>query len=402
MRHGSFPLRRPGPFLEGLAGGPVVVQSHFVSRSILLLLARATGRIAPPGGGPRGESRLPKGPLMRGAERLRGAVARRLVDEAIGVSGFVARRLVSLGLDPERVKVVHNGVDVGRWPARQGAGPVRPPLTSRVGCTRRRSIHGASAFERLERRLPGVEIPLAGGVPSGSSWKDGPGAELIHLLGTVRGLGPLFRDIDVLLPDAGERVVRASAAEAMCSRRRWWPRTWAGCRKCSATAAGCPGAARTRWRTRWSSSTRTLDGCAGLGRRGRARVLERFTLDRAVDALADPLEHSSHESTQAVAARGSGPARDSVDCQRTLRPTFGVPETVYQAAYQPRVVACPLSRARGGAVTHSAEALGLSAGLFSLAALAAGADGSWSWCSQPKRLAAKPRRAHLPREDVGQ
>ena len=36
---------------------------------------------------------------MRGAERLRGAVARRLVDEAIGVSGFVARRLVSLGLD---------------------------------------------------------------------------------------------------------------------------------------------------------------------------------------------------------------------------------------------------------------------------------------------------------------
>src|SRR5678816_4039748 len=37
-----------------------------------------------------------------------------------------------------------------------------------------------------------------------------------------------------------------------------------------------------------------------------------------------------------------------------------------------------------------ARTLGLAAGLFSLAALAAGADGSWSWCSQPKRLAANP------------
>ena len=79
----------------------MVVQSHFVSRSILLLLARATGRIARlQAVDHAGNLVSPRGPLMRGAERLRGAVARRLVDEAIGVSGFVARRLVSLGLDP--------------------------------------------------------------------------------------------------------------------------------------------------------------------------------------------------------------------------------------------------------------------------------------------------------------
>jgi len=33
-----------------------------------------------------------------------------------------------------------------------------------------------------------------------------------------------------------------------------------------------------------------------------------------------------------------------------------------------------------------ARTLGLLAGLFSLASLAAGADGSWTWCSQPRRL----------------
>ena len=74
----------------------------------------------------------------------------------------------------------------------------------------------------------------------------------------------------------------------MCSRRRWWPRTWAGCRKCSATAAGqCPGNADAL-ADAVVELYADLDGCAGLGRRGRARVLERFTLDRAVDALADP------------------------------------------------------------------------------------------------------------------
>jgi len=33
-----------------------------------------------------------------------------------------------------------------------------------------------------------------------------------------------------------------------------------------------------------------LDACAELGRRGRERVLQRFTLDRAVNALASSVE----------------------------------------------------------------------------------------------------------------
>jgi len=288
-----FPPRKdPTRFWKGLGGGRKVVQTHFMSPfDPLLLLARATGRIARLQTVDHAGNLLSrKGPILRAAERVRGAIARRLVDEAVGVSGFVARRLVSLGLDPARVKVVHNGVDVDRWPGRTESRRPGPPRLAYAG--RLHPEKGIAvlqrAFERLERRLPGVELFLAGEGPEREQLEAWARGRSVRILGTVRGLGPLFRDIDVLLaPTLVNESFGLSPAEAMCSEAAvvasdvgGLPEVVGDCgRLVPRGDADAVAEAVVELCT-------DLDACAELGRRGRERVLERFTLDRAVEALA--------------------------------------------------------------------------------------------------------------------
>src|SRR5262249_23102245 len=159
----------PTRFWRVLGRGRPVVQTHFMSPfDPLLLLARGTGRIARLQTVDHAGNLLSrKGPLLRAAERVRGAIARRLVDEAVGVSGFVGRRVGSARVGPPRVKVVHNGIDVACWPARSGPRRPGPPRLAYAGRLHpEKGIHVLQrAFERLERRLPGVELFLAGEGP---------------------------------------------------------------------------------------------------------------------------------------------------------------------------------------------------------------------------------------------
>ena len=288
-----FPLQKdPARFWRGLGSGRLVVQSHFVSPfDPLLLLARATGRIARLQTVDHSGNLLSrKGVLLRGVERVRGVVARRLVDEAVGVSGFVARRLVSLGLDPERVKVVHNGIDVERWPGRSGPRRPGPPRLGYAGRLHpEKGIHVLQrAYERLEQRLPGVELFLAGDGPEREQLEAWARGRAVHLLGTVRGLGPLFRDIDLLLaPTLVDESFGLSAAEAMCSEAPvvacdvgGLPEVVGDCGRL--VPRGDAGALANAVVELCSD----LAGSAALGRRARERVVQRFTLDRAVDALA--------------------------------------------------------------------------------------------------------------------
>ena len=297
-----FPLRKdPARFWRGLGRGPLVVQSHFCSPfDPLLLLARATGRIARLQAVDHAGNMLSeKGPLLRAAERARGVIARRLVDEAIGVSGFVARRLVSLGLDPARVKVVHNGVDVESWPARTGPRRPGPPRLAYAG--RLHPEKGISvlqrAFERLERRLPGVELFLAGEGPEREQLEAWARGRAVHLLGTVRGLSPLFRDMDLLLaPTLVNESFGLSPAEAMCSEAAVVGSDVGGLPEVVGDCGRLvPRGDADALAEAVVDLCTDLEACAELGRRGRARVLERFTLDRAVQALAS--------SAQALLAR---------------------------------------------------------------------------------------------------
>jgi glycosyltransferase involved in cell wall biosynthesis len=293
----AFPLRRaPLRFWKAVGPGNVVVQSHFVSPfDPFLLAARGAGRISrlqavDHSGNPLSR----KGFLMRGLERARGRVASHLVDEAVAVSSFVAQRLVLLGLPPDRVKVIHNGVDVDRWPARTGSRRSGPPRLAYAGRLHaEKGIHVLQrAFERLERRLPGVELFLAGDGPERGQLEAWARGRAVQILGTVRELGPLFRDIDVLLaPTLVDESFGLSAAEAMCSEAAvvgsavgGLPEVVGDCGRlvprgdadalAEAVVELCAG----------------FEACAEMGRRGRARVLQRFTLDRAVEALATSVQ----------------------------------------------------------------------------------------------------------------
>ena len=135
-----------------------------------------------------------------------------------------------------------------------------------------------------------MELFLAGEGPEREQLEGWARGRAVHLLGTVRGLGPLFRDIDVLLAlTLVNESFGLSAAEAMCSEAA----------VVASDVGGLPEVLGDCGRLVPRGDADALadavvelyadpDGCAGLGRRGRARVLERFTLDRAVDALADP------------------------------------------------------------------------------------------------------------------
>lgn len=292
-----YPLRKdPARFWKALGPGRPVVQTHFMSPfDPLLLLARATGRIARLQTVDHAGNLLsPKGPLLRAAERVRGAIARRLVDEAVGVSEFVARRLVSLGLDPGRVKVVHNGVDVERWPARSGPRRPGPPRLAYAGRLHpEKGIHVMQrAFERLERRLPGVELFIAGEGPEQEQLEAWARGRAVRMLGTVRGLSPLFRDIDLLLaPTLVNESFGLSPAEALCSEASVVGSDVGGLPEVIGDCGRLvPRGDADALADAVAELCSDLEACAALGRRGRERVLQRFTLDRAVEALASSVQ----------------------------------------------------------------------------------------------------------------
>jgi glycosyltransferase involved in cell wall biosynthesis len=295
------PSRDPARFWRVLGRDRPVVQTHFMSPfDPLLLLARATGRISRLQTVDHAGNLLShKGPLLRAAERVRGVMARRLVDEAVGVSAFVARRLVSLGLDPDRVKVVHNGVDAARFTARSEPRRPGPPRLAYAGRLHpEKGIHVLQrAFERLERRLPGVELFLAGEGPEQEQLAAWARGRAVRLLGTVRGLGPLFRDIDLLLaPTLVNESFGLSPAEAMCSEAAVVASDVGGLPEVVGDCGRLvPRGDADALADAVVELCTDLDACAELGRRGRERVLQRFTLDRTVDALAT--------SAQALLAR---------------------------------------------------------------------------------------------------
>ncbi len=104
--------------------GPDVLQTHFLSLfspslPVLKRVARArhlvfTDRTS------GFTSR--KGPLGRVLARLRAAIACRYIDRTIAVSDFVRRRETdSLFIPAEKVRLIHNGVDLAAYAPRQRA-----------------------------------------------------------------------------------------------------------------------------------------------------------------------------------------------------------------------------------------------------------------------------------------
>jgi glycosyltransferase involved in cell wall biosynthesis len=272
----------------GRDSSPTILQTHFVSPFDPVLLAtRATGRVrwlevvdhsSNPVAHPTG--------LRQALRGLRGAVATQLLDEVIAVSDFVARRLEALGLAPNRLRTIHNGIDSEDWPPRSGARRPGPPRLCYAGrLDEEKGIRVLqAAFEQLERTVPGIELFIAGAGPESTQLERWAAGRAVHLLGTVQGLGQLFRDIDVLLvPTLSDEAFGLVAAEALASEAAVVVSSVGGLPEVvGACGRLCPpGDARALAEAAKELCT-DLEKAAHLGREGRARVLDRFTLARTV------------------------------------------------------------------------------------------------------------------------
>jgi glycosyltransferase involved in cell wall biosynthesis len=267
---------------------PTILQTHFVSPFDPLLLAtRASGKV----------TRLqvidhssnpvsPRARFGRALRRARGFVASRLLDEVIAVSDFVARRLDVLGVEPRRIRTIHNGIDPEDWPARlepRRPGPPRLGFAGRLEEEKGIRVLQA-AFEQLERTVPGIELFIAGAGPEFEQLERWAVGRRVRLLGTVHGLGTLFRDIDVLLvPTLSDEAFGLVAAEALASEAAVVASSVGGLPEVVGTCGRLcpPGDARALADAAEDLCT-DLEKAAHLGREGRARVLDRFTLDRTV------------------------------------------------------------------------------------------------------------------------
>jgi glycosyltransferase involved in cell wall biosynthesis len=286
-----FPLsRNPVAFWRALGrdSRPTILQTHFVSPFDPVLLAtRATGRVrwlevvdhsSNPVTHPVG--------LRQALRGLRGAVATQLLDEVIAVSDFVARRLEALGLAPNRLRTIHNGIDSEDWPARSGPRRPGPPRLCYAGrLDEEKGIRVLqAAFEQLERTVPGIELFIAGAGPESTQLERWAAGRAVRLLGTVQGLGQLFRDTDVLLvPTLSDEAFGLVAAEALASEAAVVVSSVGGLPEVvGACGRLCPpGDARALAEAAKELCT-DLEKAAHLGREGRARVLDRFTLARTV------------------------------------------------------------------------------------------------------------------------
>jgi glycosyltransferase involved in cell wall biosynthesis len=269
---------------------PTVLQTHFVSPFDPVLLAtRASGRLMRlqviDHSSDRVSPRVGLGRALRGA---RGFITTRVIDELIAVSDFVARRLEGLGIEPSRIRTIHNGIEPEDWPAR--AEPRRPGPPRLCYAGRLEEEKGIpvlqAAFEQLERTVDGIELFVAGGGPERTQLESWAAGRRVHLLGTVQGLGSLFRDIDVLMvPTLSDEAFGLVAAEAMASQAAVIASNVGGLPEVVGPCGRlCPPGDARAFAEAAEELCTDLGEAAELGREGRARVLDRFTLDRVVNS----------------------------------------------------------------------------------------------------------------------
>jgi glycosyltransferase involved in cell wall biosynthesis len=289
----QFPLsRNVMAFWRALGADlrPTVLQTHFVSPFDPVLLAtRASGRLMRlqviDHSSDRVSPRVGLGRALRGA---RGFITTRVIDELIAVSNFVARRLEGLGIEPSRIRTIHNGIEPEDWPAR--AEPRRPGPPRLCYAGRLEQEKGIpvlqAAFEQLERTVDGIELLVAGGGPERTQLESWAAGRRVHLLGTVQGLGSLFRDIDVLMvPTLSDEAFGLVAAEAMASQAAVIASNVGGLPEVVGSCGRlCPPGDARAFAEAAEELCTDLDKAADLGREGRARVLDRFTLDRVVNS----------------------------------------------------------------------------------------------------------------------
>jgi glycosyltransferase involved in cell wall biosynthesis len=154
-------------------------------------------------------------------------------DVLVAISEFVGQTLVDGGMDPARVRVVTNGIDVQRWhpdtdgaPARQrlGIGPDDPLL---ITICRLFPEKGPAAIieavARLRDELPGIQLLIVGSDVPGSTYSDDLRrlaadlgvSEHVRLLGRRDDIEELLAAADVFVMPSHEEPFGLVFCEAM-------------------------------------------------------------------------------------------------------------------------------------------------------------------------------------------
>lgn len=305
-----FPLR-PAELRALLPPGRVVLQTHFVSpfdRTLLeTRLRRRVTRLQVVD-----HSSVPiraRGAAMRLLRRARGALAGRLIDEIIAVSGFVRSRLEQLSVPPSRIRTILNGIPLDRCPPRSGPRRPGPPRVAFVGQLREEK--GTQVLlEAMSRVRAPAELHLAGRGPELDRLRSD--AARLGLRARFHGQVPdapaFFRDADLaVVPSLWDEAFGLVAAEAMASGTPLVVADSGALPEVVGEAGvvvprGDPRALAEAIDALLADEARRVH----LGRAGRARALRCFSLERMIAEHVAATELQLHAAVGTPGRRGLG------------------------------------------------------------------------------------------------
>jgi len=229
----ALDFSRPAQAAARLAGWlhesrPQIVHFHFVDAySPLVLAAKLSGAkvavhdhlcIATDGG------------LRAQLKRVRGALLNRAVDLRVAVSQFAARTVAEAhGVPRERIRVVENGIDLGRFDGVDGSSIRREldlgdaPL---LACVAR--LDEQKGGESLIRAMPqvhrGAHLALVGEGPCAPAWRELAAqlgvARQVHFMGLRNDVERVLAAASiVVVPTHCEEAFGLAAIEAMAANR---------------------------------------------------------------------------------------------------------------------------------------------------------------------------------------
>jgi glycosyltransferase involved in cell wall biosynthesis len=244
-------------------------------------------------------------------------LAHRLATHVTAVSREVGESSVALGVPRERITVIENGVDVGRFAALAPAAaipglPARAPgvpLIGSVGCLAPRKDFGTllEALARLAQSGAAFHCAIAGEGPDRAALEERAGrpdlAGRVTFLGERGDVDTMLPSFDVFVLSSREEGIPNALLEAM-----------AAARPCVATRVGGNAEVLADGRTGWLVPAQDPAALAGalasvLGdpaeavRRG-AAAREAMIAERSIDAMV-----RRHEAFYAAALERTAPSR---------------------------------------------------------------------------------------------
>ncbi|MEO8187501.1 MAG: glycosyltransferase [Burkholderiaceae bacterium] len=168
------------------------------------------------------EQRHAADPVLRGY--LRSALLR--ADRVFAVSESLRQVAISLGIDPQKVRVVGNGVDLDRFhpvaqqPAREqiGLAPADRVLISVGGLVERKGFHRViECLPQLRQEFPTLKYLVVGGPSPEGDW-----TEQLKTLSHSLGLDECVRFLGPVAADDLHRVLSAAEVFVLATRNEGW------------------------------------------------------------------------------------------------------------------------------------------------------------------------------------